>query len=201
MQYFPKIRKNSLSYKDSLYAVLYIHLAMFFVVLMAAIIAQSTALLADSLDFIGDSASYALSIYVLDKSMRFRALASITKAMTMFCGCISMFLYALTRYNQEAIPDTVIMSASGLLGILAHSVCIYLLLQCRRGDSNMLSVWVCTINDMVSNILIIISSFLVSFTNSIIPDILTACIIVSIALYGAVMILRCAINELRIITI
>lgn len=201
MQYIRKIIMKQWGYKESLYAVLGIHLIMFFIVFMAGLAAQSTAVLADSLDFIGDSASYALSIYVLDKSTRFRALTSIAKAITMFCGCIPMFFYAISHYTQEIMPDTAIMSATGLLGIIAHSFCIYLLLQCRRDDSNMLSVWVCTINDMISNVLIIISSLLVAATNSIVPDIMAACIIVSIALYGAVMILRCAINELRIITV
>jgi Co/Zn/Cd efflux system component len=201
LQYLQKAFFKKLSYKESLFVVLIVHLCMFAIVLAAGIVAKSTAVLADSLDFIGDSASYALSIYVLDKSIRFRAITSIMKAVTMFFGCIPMFIYAVSCYNQDTLPDTSIMSMTGLLGIIAHSFCVYLLLQCQRSDSNMLSVWVCTVNDMISNILIIISSLLVSLTNSIIPDILTACIIVSIALYGAVRILRCAINELKVLTV
>lgn len=201
MQYLDKLKVSQWGYKESLYAVLIIHLVMFFIVLAAGIAAQSTAVLADSLDFIGDSASYALSIYVLNKSLRFRAFAAIAKAIVMFCGCISMFVYLMDRYVQEIMPDTVIMNAIGLLGIMAHAVCVYLLLQCRKGDSNMLSVWVCTINDMISNVLLIISSLLVDFTNSPIPDVMTACIIMIIALYGAVKVLHCAINELRIVPV
>jgi Co/Zn/Cd efflux system component len=90
------------------------------------------------------------------------------------------------------------MSWAGMLGIFAHGVCIYYLFQYRTGDSNRLSVWICTINDLVSNILTVIASQLVKLTDSIYPDIIAAALIVAIAIYGAIIILRQAIKELKL---
>jgi Co/Zn/Cd efflux system component len=188
---------NNAEYKRSLIIVFYIHVVMFFVVFVAGYIAKSTAVLADSLDFIGDAANYALSMYVLNKSLRLRSYAAILKAMTMLCGGIPIFIYALIRYQTGTLPNHEIMSLSGLLGIIAHAVCIYYLYQFRSGDSNLLSVWICTINDLISNVLIIIASILVLLSGSIVPDIFAAVIIVSLAFFGACAILKRAIDEIK----
>jgi Co/Zn/Cd efflux system component len=183
--------------KKALYIVFWIHLFMFFIVLAAGIIAESSALLADSLDFIGDAANYALTIYVMSRGVMMRASASILKAITMLGFGVPMLIYALTRYNSNTVPNYEVMELSGFIGILAHLICIYYLFRFRRGDSNLLSVWICTVNDLVSNVLIVVASVFVMYTNSIIPDVIAATIIVTIALYGACIILNRALNEIK----
>jgi Co/Zn/Cd efflux system component len=192
-----EINHDTKDNRKSLKIVFYIHMVMFVVVLIAAIKASSSALLADSLDFIGDAASYALSLYVLNKSGLFKAGAAIIKALTMVFFGVPMLVYAIFQYDSNVLPNYEVMSVSGLLAICAHLVCIYYLNSFRNGDSNLLSVWVCTINDLLSNTLTIIAAFLVHITGTIMPDVIAAVIIVSIALYGAFIILRQALKEIK----
>ncbi len=190
-------KNESKSYSKALQKVFIIHVFMFVVTFTAAIIANSSSVLADSLDFIGDAINYALAIFVLSRGIIFKALVSITKAVTMLSFGIPVMVYALTRYTAGSVPDYEVMSWAGMLGIFAHGICIYYLFQYRTGDSNRLSVWICTINDLVSNILTVIASQLVKLTDSIYPDIIAAALIVAIAIYGAIIILRQAIKELK----
>lgn len=187
----------SKQHKKNLYTVFWIHAFMFLVVLSAAIYADSSALLADSLDFIGDAGSYALSIYVMSRGVLIRAASAILKAIVMLLFGMPMMVYTIMRLNSEVIPDPIIMNISGILGILAHMVCIYFLISFRKGDSNMLSVWICTINDLISNVLIVIASIAIGISNSILPDIIAAAVIISMALYGACIILITALKEIK----
>lgn len=184
-------------YYRSLVIVFNIHVVMFFIVLTAGIIADSSALLADSLDFIGDAANYALSFYVLDKSLRFRSYAAVIKAVTIIVGGIPVLIKAFEKYNSSTLPNYEIMTISGVLGIISHIVCIYYLYSFRKGDSNLLSVWICTLNDLISNTLIIIAALLVMQMQSIMPDIVVAIMIVGLAFFGACTILKAAIKEIR----
>ncbi len=183
--------------KKALWIVFWIHFFMFFVVFVAGIMAESSALLADSLDFIGDAANYALTMFVMSRGVWLRASASIIKALTMLGFGIPMLFYAISRYTTQTVPNYEVMNLTGMVGILAHMICIYYLYRFRKGDSNLLSVWICTINDLIGNILIVIASYFVMTTNSIVPDVIAATIIVTIALYGACVILNRALSELK----
>ncbi|MFI4984177.1 MAG: cation transporter [Rickettsiales bacterium] len=185
------------NYCKSLVIVFSIHMVMFFGVLAAGIYANSSALLADSLDFIGDAANYALTFYVMSRGVVMRASAAMLKAVTMLAFGVPMLIYALSQYSGEVVPNSEVMNASGLLGLSAHLICVYYLYKFRKGDSNLLSVWVCTINDLISNVLIVIGAYLVHTTNSIVPDIVVAIIIVAIALIGACIIFARALNEIK----
>ena len=90
------------------------------------------------------------------------------------------------------------MNLMGFLGIIAHVICLNILLNFRHGDSNLLSVWICTINDLMSNVIIVISSFIVAKTGSVVPDAIAAIIIVCIALYGAFLIFHKAFKEIKV---
>ena len=184
-------------YRRALQIVFIIHIIMFIIAFCAAILGRSTSVLADSLDFIGDAISYAISLYVLKTGMLFRAIVSIAKALTMFTFGIPVLAYAIIRFNEGSLPDPQIMGIAGWLGIIAHIICIYYLYKFRHGDSNQLSVWICTINDLIGNILTVIASFLVLQTGSILPDIISAVMIVVLAIFGAFIILRQAIKEIK----
>lgn len=190
--------KSDREYSRVLTIVFVIHIIMFVVSFTAAIIAGSSSVLADSLDFVGDAVSYALSLYVLSKGIFWRAIISIAKAVTMLSFGIPVMVYALARYSSGDTPDYEIMGMAGSLGICAHIVCIFYLFKYRSGDSNRLSVWICTINDLISNVITLIASYLVLITDSIIPDIVAATLIIAIAFCGAIIILRQAVKEIRI---
>lgn len=192
-----EINYNNNEYRRSLDRVFILHIAMFCIAFTAAIMAQSSAVLADSLDFIGDAMSYALSIFVINRSLAMRATVSIAKAITMLSFGLPVMIYSMIRFNEGTAPDYQIMSWAGVLGIVAHLYCIYKLYRFRSGDSNRLSVWICTINDLLSNVITVIASQVVMFTDSVIPDIVAAGFIVSIAILGALVILKQAIREIR----
>lgn len=184
------------SYEKALLNVMYIHVLMFFITLFIGIIAKSSAIIADSLDYIGDAGSYFLSIWVLYRSLRLRTYVALFKATTVLIAGAMMSIMLYRKFGLLETPDSLLMQIAGALGIAAHLVCMRQLFKFRSGDSNMLSAWVCTFNDMICNILVIISSIFVVFTNSPIPDIITACIIIVIAMVGSVVIFKKAIEEI-----
>ena len=180
-------------HKKSLLIVFWIHVFMFFVVVVAAFYSGSMALFADSLDFIGDAASYLLSIFVMTRGVFIRALA-----LVMISFGVPMLIHALYNLSSNIAPNYEIMNLMGFLGIIAHVICLNILLNFRHGDSNLLSVWICTINDLMSNVIIVISSFIVAKTGSVVPDAIAAIIIVCIALYGAFLIFHKAFKEIKV---
>lgn len=184
-------------YRKALCIVFGIHIFMFIVSFAAAILGKSAAVMADSVDFIGDAASYAISMYVLTKSKAIRATVSIAKAVTMIVFSLLVIVYTVIRIKEGVPPDYEIMGMSGILGIGSHLVCVYYLYKFKDGDSNQISAWVCTINDLISNTLTVIASYFVMLTGSIAPDIIAAFMIVAIAIRGAITILRQAIKEMR----
>ncbi|MCE2993432.1 MAG: cation transporter [Candidatus Jidaibacter sp.] len=167
------------------------------ITVVSAILSNSTAVLADAMDFIGDAFSYAVSFYVLSKPQIVRSVFSIFKAATLISFGVPVLIYSMMRISDSSAPDYLVMNAAGMMGIISHIVCIYFLYQYRQGDSNQTSVWICTINDLIGNILTVIASIAVMYTDSVIPDIIAAVIIVGLALYGAFIILRQAIKEIR----
>lgn len=184
-------------YRKALHKVFAIHIFMFIVSFTAAILARSSSVFADSIDFIGDAGGYALSLYVLRKKQVVRAAVSIAKSFTMMGFGLLVLIYALQRYIEGTIPDYEIMTLAGFAGIASHLVCIAFLWKFRKGDSNQISVWICTINDLFCNSITVIAAFLVWYTNSIIPDIVASILIVSIAIYGAWVILKRALKEIK----
>lgn len=185
-------------YRKVLKMVFVLHIIMFVVSITAAAISQSSSVLADALDFIGDAANYAISLFILTSSILIRAGISIAKAVTMIVFGIPVLVYSIMRIQSGELPDYEVMNIAGILGIITHLVCIYLLFPYRSGgDSNQLSVWICTINDLISNILTVFAAYMVGKTNSIMPDIISASIIVSISFIGALIILKQALYEIK----
>lgn len=184
-------------YAKALKKVFIIHIFMFFIAFSAAIIARSSSVLADSLDFIGDAISYALSLYVLRKGAIWGTMISITKAVAMLSFGVPVMFYAITRFEDGGAPNFEVMNIAGMLGIISHLICIKILYQFKSGNSNRLSVWICTINDLLSNIITVIAATAVMMTNSLIPDIIAAAIIVLIAIFGALLILKQAFKEIK----
>lgn len=191
------LKENNLGYFKALKLVFVIHVIMFVVTFIAASIAKSSALYADSLDFIGDAASYFISFYVLGRSQILQSMVALSKAVIMMLYGIPVLYNSLANYNSGLLPQYEIMSVVGFIGIFAHIICIYILMPFQRSDSNRLSVWICTINDLLCNVLTVLASFLVMKTQSILPDTIVSTIIVAIAFLGAFVILKQSIKEIK----
>ena len=185
------------SLKRVLWAVLVINAGMFLVEISAGVYAGSVSLLADAVDFLGDSASYAISLFVLMKSLRWRAGAALLKGLSM--GAFGLWILGSVIYNAlvTGTPMASVMGSVGLLAMLANLVAAFLLYKYRNGDANMRSVWLCTRNDVLGNLAVVAAASGVFATGSQWPDLAVAMLLAGLALQASFLILRQALGEWR----
>lgn len=183
-------------YRRALMFALVINTFMFAVELSSGIRAGSVSLLADAVDFLGDAGNYALSLYVLAMGLMWRARAALFKGMTM--GAYGMFVLFKAAWSLKSgiMPDAITMSAIGVLALAANGLVAVMLYAFRSGDANMRSVWLCTRNDMIGNLAVILAAAGVFGTRAGWPDLLVACVMGVLGLSAAATVIRQARLEL-----
>ncbi|WP_068829139.1 cation transporter [Pseudomonas sp. BMS12] len=189
--------QNDGRYRRILWIALLVNLAMFAVEIGAGLKAGSVSLLADSLDFLGDSANYAISLWVLGMSLALRARAAQFKAASMLLFGLGVLGAALWHWWQGEVPSAPTMGVVGTLALLANLGVAVLLYAYREGDSNMRSVWLCTRNDALGNLAVLAAALGVFGTGSAWPDLIVAGIMAALAISSAVQVLRHADGELK----
>ena len=152
--------------------VLAINAVFFLIEFTAGILANSTALLADSLDMLGDSFVYGLSLFVLSRTVKWKAGASITKGIIMLAFGIGVLLEAVYKTTVGQVPVYATIGLIGALALVANAVCFALLYRHRSDNLNMRSTWLCSRNDIMANFGVLIAAFGVYATHSIWPDVL-----------------------------
>ena len=170
---------------------------MFAIEISAGVAAQSVSLLADSLDFLGDAGNYGISLFVLGMAIQWRARASLLKAASM--GAFGLWI-AITTINHAlvgTVPAAPVMGVVGALALAANFGVALLLYRWREGDSNMRSVWICTRNDAIGNVAVLVAAAGVFGSGTGWPDYVVAAIMSGLALVGAFQVTRHAIAELR----
>lgn len=177
--------------------VMAINLLMFFVEFTFAWIANSTALMADSLDMLGDAIVYGFSLYVLHKSEKTRATAALLKGIIIVAFGISVLAQAGFNWSAAALPSYESMGWIGGLALLANTICFSLLYKHRDDDINMKSTWICSRNDIISNIGVLIAASLVGLTQSKWPDLLIGLMIAILFLRSAIPILIESVTQIR----
>ncbi|MFQ5765061.1 MAG: cation transporter [Rhodospirillales bacterium] len=184
-------------YRRVLMTVLAINLTMFAVEMTAGLLGRSAALQADALDFLGDSATYAMTLMVLGMSLRWRASAAMVKGLGM--GGFGLWVIGVTVYHliQGTLPSAAIMGGTGLAALGANLASAVLLYRHRRGDSNRRSVWLCSRNDAIGNIAVIAAAGAVWATGANWPDLAVGAVIAALALSSAAAVIRQALGELR----
>ncbi|MDG9670491.1 cation transporter [Hahella sp. CR1] len=184
-------------YRKILFWALLINAVMFAVELLSGLRAGSVSLLADSLDFLGDAANYGISLWVLGMGLAVRAKASLLKAFSM--GAFGVWVLASTAWNAMAgtMPEAATMGVIGALALVANLGVAAMLYAYREGDSNMRSVWLCTRNDALSNIAVMLAALGVFGSGTAWPDLVVAGIMACLALSAAFQVLRHARKELR----
>ncbi|CAM3825705.1 cation transporter [Avibacterium avium] len=189
---------QSPKYKKALWIVLILNLSMFFVEIVMGIKSGSTSLLSDSLDFLGDSANYLISLIVLPMALSYRAKASMVKGLTM--GVFGLFILITTIYRAfyGEIPSYSEMSIVGFLALLVNVSALLILLKFRDGDSNVRSVWVCSRNDAIGNVAVILAGIAVYFFQSKYPDLIVAFILAFLALQASQEIIKRAWVEVKV---
>lgn len=183
-------------YRRVLWAALVINAVMFFVEIISGIASGSSALQADALDFLADSANYGISLFVLAKALRVRATASLFKGWTMGVFGIWVIGSAVYQALRGGLPEPVTMGAVGLAALCSNAAVAGILYAYRNGDSNMRSVWICSRNDALGNLAVLLAASGVFATKQGWPDITVAVIMGALALSGARQIIVHARQEL-----
>lgn len=185
------------AYRRVLWAALAINGVMFAVEIVAGFAAGSVALQADALDFLGDTATYAISLFVIGMSLRARALAALAKGSAM--GLLGIWVIGSTFWHLAYgdAPQAMTMGIVGLAALAANAVVFALLWRHRAGDSNMRSVWLCSRNDVIGNAAVVLAALGVFGTGTAWPDIAVAAIMAVLALQGAWTVFVHAWSELR----
>ena len=177
--------------------VLVINAVMFFVELVAGIAASSTALLADSVDMFGDAAVYALSLYALERGLRWRAGAALAKGVLIFGFGVWVLAEVALKIVYGVTPIASIMVGIGSLALIANVTCLALLWQFRRQDVNMSSTFECSRNDVIANVGVLVAAAAVWLFQSGWPDILVGLVIALLFLRSASRVVREAWPQFR----
>lgn len=178
------------SARKALWIALAINVTMFAVELTAGLVGGSVGLQADAVDFFGDSVSYGLSLAVLGAGLAWRTRVAALKGVTMAVFGLWVMANIIAHWLAGTVPSAPLMVTVGGFALVANVASAMVLFRFRDGDANMKSVWVCSRNDALSNIAIIVAASGVWATASGIPDLVVAAIIGSLALYGAFEVLR-----------
>jgi len=184
-------------YRRVLWIALIINVTMFAIEIVSGVRAGSVSLLADSLDFLGDAANYGISLWVLGMSLAVRARASLLKAASMVAFGLWVLGSAVWHAMTSSLPDAGTMGLVGALALAANLSVAVLLYAYREGDSNMRSVWLCTRNDALGNVAVLIAALGVFGTGTAWPDPGVAIVMAALALSSAWQVIRHARVELK----
>jgi Co/Zn/Cd efflux system component len=185
------------TYKKVLWVALIINLGMFLVEVASGLKAGSVSLLADSLDFFGDAANYAVSLFVLGMALSIRAKAALVKGATLGIFGVGVLAYTAYRLWTGQVPEPLTMGVVAVLALVANVAVALILYKWREGDSNMQSVWLCSRNDAIGNVAVVAAAGLVAWTGSAWPDLVVAVLMATLGITAARTIIAQAWRELN----
>ncbi|HAW46182.1 MAG TPA: cation transporter [Roseovarius sp.] len=185
------------AYKRRLWLVIAINAAMFAVEMGAGQAAQSQALKADALDFLGDALTYGLSLAVIGMSVRVRATAALVKGLSLLAMGAWVFGTTLYRVFYIGVPEAEIMGVIGFLALAANVTSVLLLVAYKDGDANVRSVWLCSRNDAIGNVAVMMAALGVWGSGTGWPDVIVAAAMAALFVNSAVQIIRQARHERR----
>lgn len=187
----------SADYKRRLWLVIALNAIMFVVEITAGQLAKSQALQADALDFLGDALTYGISLAVIGASIQVRTNAALFKGASLFL--IGMWVLGSTihRVFYVDVPEAEIMGVIGFLALMTNLASVLILVRYKDGDANVRSVWLCSRNDAIGNVAVMIAALSVWSTASRWPDLIVAAIMSGLFLSSAIQIVRQALKERR----
>lgn len=182
----------------TLVGVLLINSVMFFVIVAAALYSDSSALLSDGLDNLGDALTYGLSLYAVTRGSATKARIALFKGGLILAGAAAVMGQLVYKLFVPSVPVFEVMGAFAVLGLVANVACLWLLTRHRSDDVNMSSVWECSRNDVVSNCSVLLAAAAVWWTGAGWPDMLIALCLVVFLVRSAVRVIVDAWAELRL---
>ncbi|MET0220365.1 MAG: cation transporter [Tardiphaga sp.] len=182
-------------YKRVLWTVIAINGLMFVVEMIAGQLAGSQALKADALDFLGDTVTYGLSLAVIGASIRTRSMAALFKGLSL--SVMALWVFGSTVYHTLilGLPNAEVMGTIGVMALAANLASVLLLMRYKDGDANVRSVWLCSRNDAIGNVIVMVAALGVWGASSAWPDLAVAGVMAGIFLTSSVQILRQAWRE------
>ena len=189
------------TFRKALWIALFVNLIMFVIEILGGLFANSVSLLADAVDFAGDAANYALSLSVISLGLLWRARAALFKGITM--GSYGLLVIGKTVWAglYGVPPEPYTMGTIGLIALIANLSVAIMLYRFRDGDANMRSVWLCSRNDSIVNLMIILAAFGVLGTASRWPDLIVAAVVSSLAISSAISVVTQARREIATVKI
>jgi cation diffusion facilitator family transporter len=180
-----------------LWIVLAINAVMFLVEGAAGVVAHSTSLLADALDMLGDALVYGFSLFVLMRSARWQASAALAKGAFMLVFGLGVLGEAIYKVFDPVMPGVETMGVIGGLALGANLVCFFLLYRHRSDNLNMSSTWLCSRNDIVANVGVLLAAGGSYALASRWPDVVVGATIAGLFLASSLGVLRKSFRELR----
>ena len=187
---------NDPRWRRALWIALGVNAGMFAVEMAAGAAADSRALQADALDFLGDAANYAISLLVAGMALAWRARAALAKGITLIGLSGWVMITAALAALSGAAPQPELMGIIGALALAANAGVAIMLYRFRTGDANMRSVWICSRNDAIGNIAVMAAALGVFGTGTAWPDLIVAAILALLGISGGIQIVRQARREL-----
>ena len=179
--------------------VLGVNGAMFLTEFGAGLLAQSTALIAESVDMLGDAIVYGFSLYVVARGAQWQARGALLKGGIMAAFGLGVVFEAALKIARGVVPDADIMSGVGFIALAANAFCLALLSRHRADDINMRSAWICSRNDVVANVAVLVAAGAVLVTGSAWPDIAIGLLIAALFGGSAINVIRDATRQLRVL--
>jgi len=186
------------AFRKALWIALIVNVAMFGVEIAAGVVSGSISLLADAVDFFGDAANYAITLLVLPLALVWRARAALIKGLTMAAFGVFVLGKAAMAALSGAPPEPVIMGVVGAAALVANLGVAMMLYRFRGGDANMRSVWLCSRNDAIGNVAVMLAALGVFGTGSVWPDLGVAAIMGALALTASAAIIRQSWREIAL---
>jgi Co/Zn/Cd efflux system component len=187
----------SADYKRRLWAVIALNASMFVVEMAAGALAGSQALQADALDFLADSVTYGISLAVIGAAVPVRAWAALAKGLSL--TLMGLWVFGSTVYHVFVlgVPRAEVMGLVGFLALGANIASVLLLMRYKDGDANVRSVWLCSRNDAIGNVAVMLAALAVWALASKWPDLLVAGLMAGLFLWSSAQILRQSLREIR----
>jgi len=185
------------AYKKRLKIVILLNAAMFIVEMAAGQAARSQALQADALDFLADALTYGISMAVIGASLKTRSVAAAFKGASLLLMGLWVFGSTVWRFFTAGVPEAPVMGVIGLMALAANLATVLLLVSYKDGDANVRSVWLCSRNDAIGNVAVMVAALGVWGSSAAWPDLAVAFVMASLFLSSAFQILAQSWREFR----